>query len=219
MKRALLLVAICLAGLQACDNNEQEQLTPQEQELMEINNLIASQTVSGFDEQALLNDLKNGIMIPVSKYQLYPNGELCLYYPLDCVYRPTTMAFFDDGTCQEFYACNPVACKEIVPDDETIYPDYFCYCHNDYTWEYNPATKSLLTQNIYYKNSPSSAKVMYYDSVTHKLIIKGNLCTYNDPSTYMLAICYIDTNSNIRDTYLTKYNMSYLDYLRLLDTL
>ena len=109
-------------------------------------------------------------MIPVSKYQLYPNGELCLYYPLDCVYRPTPMAFFDDGTCQEFYACNPVACKEIVPDDETIYPEYFCYCHNDYTWEYNPATKSLLTQNIYYKNS--SAKIMYYDSVTHKLIIK-----------------------------------------------
>ena len=134
MKRVLLLVAICLAGLQACDNNEQEQLTPQEQELMEINNLIASQTVSGFDEQALLNDLKNGIMIPVSKYQLYPNGELCLYYPLDHVYRPAPMAFFDDGTCQEFYACDPVACKEIVPDDETIYPDYFCYCHNDYTW-------------------------------------------------------------------------------------
>ena len=36
MKRMLLLVAICLAGLQACDNTEQKQLTPIETEILEI---------------------------------------------------------------------------------------------------------------------------------------------------------------------------------------
>ena len=68
MKRALLLVAICLAGLQACDNTGQEQLTPIETEILEIEGLIASQAETGFDEQELLSDIKAGTLTKTSYF-------------------------------------------------------------------------------------------------------------------------------------------------------
>ncbi len=206
MKRLLLLVAICLAGLQACDNIEQEQLTPMEIEILEIDDLIASQAETGFDEQDLLSDLKSGTVIKTSLFD-YKNGEIVASsYDYDdpskgwkgIVWRKTYI-FSEDGLCRKCSRGN-------APDMD----DYF---YTSFDWKYNPQTKSIETKfNELDGDFSFSAKVLYYNKESGKLILEGDLCgcigVYGggEPvADYSRMAFHIDLNPEIRKENMDKY--------------
>ncbi len=204
MKRALLLVAICLAGLQACDNIEQEQLTPMEIEILEIDDLIASQAETGFDEQELLNDLKTGTINETAYFQ-YKNGKLVQssYDDIDGKVIPHYI-FLSDGTCRKCF---------IQGAFSNILGTSFAYINFD--WEYNPQTKSIETKfNELDGDFSFSAKVVYYNKESGKLILEGNLCDCigvyggGEPvADYSRMTFHIDLNPETREDYLTNYRM------------
>ena len=210
MKRVLLLVAICLAGLQACDNTGQEQLTPIETEILEIEGLIASQAETGFDEQALLSDLKSGTVIKTALFN-YKNGEFVISsFDYDDPSRGwkgvnwhCNILFLEDGNCRE--------CKQsIMPNQHDFY--------NNYDWRYNPQTKSIDTKFCWvdwdHEEFSFSAKVFYYDKKSGNLILGGNLCNClsavyggGEPvADYSLMTFHIDLNTATREECMTKYS-------------
>ncbi len=199
MKRMLLLVAICLAGLQACDNTEQKQLTPIETEILEIEGLIASQAETGFDEQELLSDIKAGTLTKTSYFH-YKNGEIVQssYDNYIGSQWDAPYIFLDDGTCR--HCCG-------FPDP--INP----YKYINYAWQYNQKTKSIETR-LYNFEDKFTAKVLYYNKESGKLILEGNFCDCigvyggGEPvADYSRMTFHIDLNPETREDYLTNYRM------------
>ena len=173
MKRILFFAAaLCSVLLCSCDNdNDAVELSPIELEIMELEELIASQTE--IDEEALVADLCRGTVTVCSRYS-YDNGvveELELPY-FDGYY--IAEIFFADGTALSYsytYA--------LGPGRYTCRPFY---------WRYDSETQSLITKVDGYFYAPVedqkieyeelSAKVRYYNTEDHRLILDGKYIEY-----------------------------------------
>ena len=162
MKRILLLVAaMCCISLVSCDNEQDlSDLSPVELEILELDNLIASQ--SGFDEQTLLADLLKGTMKMQHWYEYWNDGEITQNSMLGGPYPATLAIFFEDGTCWDCYSYW-YSSSQPNPMHEPI--------HEQFTWEYDTATHSLIARNQY--KQETIAKVLYYNTEDHRLIIEG----------------------------------------------
>ena len=162
MKRLLLLAAaMCCISLVSCDNEmDSNELSPFELEVLELDNLIASQ--SGFDEEALIADLCNGTM-KMQRWYEYNDDNISEIRLVGGHCAGDIVIFFTEGICFDCYI------SDLMPDMKS-YP-----CNAQFSWRYDPTTKSLITKqqddNIY---SEGSAKVLYYNTEDHRLIIEGD---------------------------------------------
>jgi len=194
MKRIFFAVAaICSMSLWSCDNDlDNNELTPVEQEMLKLDEMIASQ--SGFDEAALLADLTNGTMIWKKIYYYSSEGSL-VDEDMDGDARNQGSVFFEDGTGADYWFLGP------------NFPDPVC---KDFTWRYDSSISSLITHDpgysmtydgeyIYYDEC--SAKVLYYNSEDHCLILEGAL--FNTPFLGNTAkarmVYYIDLDPATRE--------------------
>ncbi len=168
MKRIFFAAAVvCSISLWSCDNDQDNhELTPYEQEIFELDKLIASQ--SDFDEAALIADLTSGTMITKKNYYYSSEGPLGDLY-INGGAIDEKIIFFENGTGKDYYT-------SCIPGDT-----YHC---SNFTWRYDSSTGSLITHRqgydmagIYYDEC--SAKVLYYNSEDHFLILEGSFfCVY-----------------------------------------
>ncbi len=194
MKRIFLLAAAlgCIS-LYSCDNEQDlDNLSPEELEIIDMNNLIVSQ--SGFNEEALLTDLKRGTMKMKSWYQ-YNNGSLSRLFLVGGHLAGGIAIFFDEGICFDCY-------------DSDWFPETGSYpCREQFSWQYNPATQSFITQHSNNNYSECSAKILYYNTEDHRLIIEGDM--FNLISTWKLEKVrisgYIDVDPAERERIIEKY--------------
>ncbi|MCX4262189.1 MAG: hypothetical protein OSJ31_04730 [Alistipes sp.] len=103
---AMLAAAMCCMSLTACDNdNDSDKLSPVELEILELDELIASQPE--LDEEAFIADLLKGTMKMTSHY-IMNNGKfeelLVDGGTIPCVQT----VFFEDGTCRDCHTINPI---------------------------------------------------------------------------------------------------------------
>lgn len=195
MKRIFLLAAAlgCMS-LYSC-NNEQDldNLSPIELEILELDNLIASQ--SGFDEEALLADLNRGTMKMDSFYIKY-NGKFDELLLDGGHYPGVKTLFFDDGTCRDCFSYNEIGSL------------YTIYTYHKYDWQYDSDTRSIITWGPYYNHLDQSegsvAKVLYYNAENHRLILEGHIFFLNQ---YINRISgYIDVDPAERASVIEEYS-------------
>lgn len=203
MKRIFLLAAaLCCMLLYSCDNEQDlGNLSPIELEILELDNLIASQ--SSLDEDALLADLCRGTMKMTSHYikengtfdELLLDGGRC-----PCIQT----IFFEDGTCRDCYSYNPIG--------EGGYPLGREDSYTKYDWKYDSDTRSIITKVLYYMISPegepiyfndSSMKILYYNTENHSLILEGQIFEYDSEVIRMSG--YIDVDPAERERIIEKY--------------
>ncbi len=197
MKRIFLLAAaLCCISLYSCDNEQDlDNLSPIELEILELDNLIASQ--SGFDEEALLADLNRGTMKMDSFYMKY-NGK---FEDLDLCGGScpgVRTVFFNDGTCRD--------CFSYVPLEDGIPSGITSYSYDKYDWQYDSDTQSIITWGPYYNyldQYEGSAKVLYYNAESHRLILEGHMFTFDQYITRMSG--YIDVDPAERERIIEKY--------------
>lgn len=190
MKRILLLaVALCSMSLFSCDNDQDQiELSPEELEIIKLEELIASQT--DFDEDALIADLCKGSLKTDSEYY-YKDGHFENERPISDG-RVIARIFFADGTCR--------ACCCVYPTGKLE------YIYSPYYWRYDSATRSIITKYKYGDFNEDgeliypehSEKVLYYDAETHRLILEEE---FGDDRRYYEKVrssCYIDVDESER---------------------
>ena len=197
MKRILLFsAALCCISLWSC-NNDQGNLSPEELEIIKLNELIASQ--SGFDEEALIKDLLNGVFISKTTF-LYRNGK-CIASSLDlwCGVSPLPqpVVFFKDGTCK-MGSLDPITLPEL--EDSTS-------IEVECTWRYDSTTRSIITDMAIVGTEliyTYTAKILYYKD--HIIVWEGDIlgsigidADGEQWADYMRTSGYIDMES--RDLY------------------
>ncbi|MDE6139778.1 MAG: hypothetical protein K2F95_02370 [Alistipes sp.] len=204
MKRLLLLaVAMCCISLYSCDNDKDlSDLSPFELEVLELDNLIASQ--SGFDEDALIADLCKGTMKMTSHYNV-ENGEVKQFVSPSGFSRPCIQTlFFENGTCRECFTALTIG----IGDNPSIKEDTYYECD----WRYDSDTRSIIMhynnylttvdgERIYFDDT--STKVLYYNTETHRLILEGHIYSYR---RYIIRMSgYIDVDPAERERIIEKY--------------
>ena len=190
MKRILLLAAaMCCISLVSCDNEQDlGKLSTEDLEILEMDELISSQ--SGFDETALISDLTRGTMKISSRYQ-YRDGKISMYSIDGMHLVAATTVFFDDGTCWDCF---------VSWSSNAI--------HNLFTWRYDHSTLSLITQDADHCYDECSAKVLYYNTENHYLIIEGNIANILSPQSKIEKVRlsgYIDVDPAERERIIEKY--------------
>ncbi len=204
MKRIFLLAAAlgCIS-LYSCDNDQDlSDLTPFELEVLELNNLIASQ--SNFDEEALLDDLCRGTMKMTSHYNV-ENGEVVEFkWPAGFNVPCLQTLFFADGTCRECYTEHTVG----IGGNPSVIEDTYYECD----WRYDSDTRSIIMhynnyltsvdgERIYFDDT--ATKVLYYNTETHRLILEGHIYSYR---RYVIRMSgYIDVDPAERERIIEKY--------------
>ena len=200
MKRIFLLAAaLCCISLYSCDNEQDlDNLSPIELEILELDNLIASQ--SGFDEEALIADLKRGVMEASSTYEYYNDGTVDQCSIVGAHYAGQTVVFFEDDTCWDCFSYW-YSSSSSTPLDEPV--------HVQYTWRYDPETQSLVTEDRYNNIGDSVAKIVYYNAENHRLIIEGNIFGFISPKwdiEKMRMSCLIDVDPAKRASVIEEYS-------------
>lgn len=199
---SMLAVAMCCMSLTACDNdNDSDKLSPVELEILELDELIASQPE--LDEEAFIADLLKGTMKMTSHY-IMNNGKfeelLVDGGTIPCVQT----VFFEDGTCRDCHTINPIG--------ENGAPSDWIDTYSEYDWRYDGDTRSVIThaayditsaegEPIYYDESPM--KVLYYNTDNNRLILEGSVFEHVSETIRMSG--YIDIDAAERERILEKY--------------
>ena len=193
---------MCCISLVSCDNEmDSNELSPVELEILEMDNLIASQ--SGFDEEALIADLKRGTMKMTSTYFFIYGGYA----------DPTTLGInggryiraqivlFMDKTCRDCFAA-------YIPKRDI---------YREYDWVYDTETRSITTHTSRYSitydgqyeyKEDCSAKVLYYNAENHRLILEGDMFNMAVAAWGIERVRmsgYIDVDPAERERILEKY--------------
>ena len=199
---AMLAAAMCCMSLTACDNdNDSDKLSPVESEILELDELIASQPE--LDEEAFIADLLKGTMKMTSHY-IMNNGKfeelLVDGGTIPCVQT----VFLEDGTCRDCHTINPIG--------ENGAPSGWIDTYSEYDWRYDGDTRSVIThaayditsaegEPIYYDES--SMKVLYYNTDNNRLILEGSVFEHVSETIRMSG--YIDIDAAERERILEKY--------------
>ena len=194
MKRLLLAAAMCCISLVSCDNEPDfSDLSPLEWEILELDNLIASQ--SGFDEEALIADLTRGTMKINSHYILFDGSfDKCI---IAGQYPGALSLFFDNGICKDCYNYiknnpDPNANGDLITGSS----------YSEYDWKYDSDTYSIITYSPFI-GKETSAKILYYNTEDHRLILEGTIFMLHN-GTFRLS-GYIDVDPAERERIIEKY--------------
>lgn len=178
MKRIFYCIALAVAMCcTACESNDDNvELTPMEQKLLEIDELIATQSSEDIDDEALIADLTTGVFISSSWYEYYGERWHDRRYETGGS-TGVTVIFMEDGICRSF-----------TESPEYIYFDMFLRelgyvgYYTEYTWSYDADTRTISTVR---RGSVVKAEVRYYKD--HHIIFYGDISNVSNRESFIIA--------------------------------
>ncbi len=198
----ILAVAICCTACESGDGNVE--LTPMEQDLLEIDELIDSQSPEDIDDEALVADLTTGVFLSNSWYASKDGlwSDMTTWLGTDV---SIDMIFMEDGTCRRlgYYCMNPIGFSSYL--NQLGYAGVYY----EYRWSYDADTHTISTSS---GTDEMKAVVQYYKD--HRIILKGNICN-SLPDSYDFTLISAKTDIDNREDYFAKTDICYEEALAL----
>ncbi len=197
-------IAMCCAFAACSTEEDNVELTPMEQELLEIDELTASQSPEDIDDNALVADLTTGYF--KAKWYTLRDGKWYDSYNIIGGSTSRHLIFMDDNTVRELY-------DESTLDIRLPLLLYFCSLgftgfYDEYKWNYDPETNTLSFDGDR-SFMCSKAVVRYYKD--HRIIMDA----YGFYPVYdaMIISGNIDMNVDNRNRVYSEYDISYDELL------